>query len=121
MPGVAPASAITCPSFSVLQREIRVFGSLHGLRAFFAWAFSWVAAPPRRTTTCSEYFDGVPAGEMVNGVQCQDVQKLTYAGRFLRRMHSNGSISTCPRRHARVSPSCTACLRQAGGWSSPVR
>lgn len=29
--------------------------------------------------TSSEYFDDVPAGEWRNGVQCQDVQNLTYA------------------------------------------
>lgn len=29
--------------------------------------------------TSSEYFDDVPAGEWCNGVQCQDVQNLTYA------------------------------------------
>jgi SAM-dependent methyltransferase len=29
--------------------------------------------------TSSEYFDQVPAGAFVDGVQCQDVQRLTYA------------------------------------------
>jgi len=29
--------------------------------------------------SCSEYFDGVPPGTWVDGVQCQDVQGLTYA------------------------------------------
>ena len=29
--------------------------------------------------TCSEYFDGIPLGEQVNGISCQDVQQLTYA------------------------------------------
>jgi len=29
--------------------------------------------------TCSEYFDDVPPGERRNGVQCQDVERLTYA------------------------------------------
>jgi hypothetical protein len=29
--------------------------------------------------TVSEYYDGVPPGEYHNGVQCQDVEKLTYA------------------------------------------
>jgi SAM-dependent methyltransferase len=29
--------------------------------------------------TSSEYFDNVPVGEWSNGVQCQDVQNLTYA------------------------------------------
>jgi SAM-dependent methyltransferase len=28
---------------------------------------------------CSEYFDGVPPGEYRNGVQCQDVMRLTYS------------------------------------------
>jgi SAM-dependent methyltransferase len=31
------------------------------------------------TLTCSEYYDGVPPGAFANGVQCQDVQHLTYA------------------------------------------
>jgi len=29
--------------------------------------------------TCSEYFEDVPRGEFHNGVQCQDVQQLTFA------------------------------------------
>lgn len=29
--------------------------------------------------TCSEYFDGVPPGGYRNGVQCQDVERLTHA------------------------------------------
>lgn len=28
--------------------------------------------------TCSEYFRGVPSGTMVNGVRCEDVQRLTF-------------------------------------------
>ncbi|MDH3329816.1 MAG: class I SAM-dependent methyltransferase [Desulfobulbaceae bacterium] len=31
-----------------------------------------------RTLTCSEYFEGVKPGDYKNGVQCQDVQKLTF-------------------------------------------
>lgn len=30
------------------------------------------------TLTCSEFLDGVTPGKFLNGVQCQDVQKLTY-------------------------------------------
>jgi len=29
--------------------------------------------------TCSEFFDGIPSGIVVDGVQCQDVQQLTHA------------------------------------------
>jgi SAM-dependent methyltransferase len=36
--------------------------------------------------TSSEYFDDVPAGEWRDGIQCQDVQNLTYA---------NGSFDIC--------------------------
>jgi SAM-dependent methyltransferase len=31
------------------------------------------------TLACSEFFDGVASGEVHEGVQCQDVQRLTYA------------------------------------------
>jgi SAM-dependent methyltransferase len=31
-----------------------------------------------RHLTCSEYFDDVPLGEFRNGIQCQDVERLTY-------------------------------------------
>ena len=31
---------------------------------------------------CSEYFDGVAPGEFSNGIQCQDVQQLTYSDEF---------------------------------------
>lgn len=34
--------------------------------------------PKSRTLTCSEYFAGVAQGDYKNGVQCQDVQQLTY-------------------------------------------
>lgn len=33
-----------------------------------------------RSAVCSEYFEHVDPGEFNNGVQCQDVQKLTYPG-----------------------------------------
>lgn len=31
-----------------------------------------------RSLTCSEYFEGVQPGDYKDGIQCQDVQKLTY-------------------------------------------
>jgi SAM-dependent methyltransferase len=31
------------------------------------------------TLTCSEYYDGSAPGDVRNGIQCQDVQHLTYA------------------------------------------
>lgn len=30
--------------------------------------------------TCSEYFDDLPSGQWRRGIQCQDVQQLTYPG-----------------------------------------
>ncbi len=72
------ASAITMSLVSVLQKEIGVLGSLHVYELSSRGSLlRWLRRHAGRVT-CSEYFDGVPAGEMVNGVQCQDVQKLTY-------------------------------------------
>jgi SAM-dependent methyltransferase len=73
------ASAITMSLVSVLQREL---GSLADLHVYELSSRGPLLGWLRRHTgriTCSEYFDGVPVGEMVNGVQCQDVQQLTYA------------------------------------------
>jgi SAM-dependent methyltransferase len=72
------ASAITMSLVSVLQEEIRVIGSLHVYELSARGPLlAWLRRHAGRVTY-SEYFDGVSAGEMVNGVQCQDVQKLTY-------------------------------------------
>lgn len=72
------ASAITMSLVSVLKKEIVVLGSLHVYELSSRGPLlGWLRRHAGRVT-CSEYFDGVPAGEMANGVQCQDVQKLTY-------------------------------------------
>jgi hypothetical protein len=69
------ASATTMSLVSVLQKEIGVFGSLHVYELSSRGPLlGWLRRHVGRIT-CSEYFDGVPAGEMVNGVQCQDVRR----------------------------------------------
>lgn len=73
------ASAITMSLVSVLREEI---GGLSGLHVYEMSSrgplVDWLRRRAARVT-CSEYFDGVPPGERVGGVQCQDVQRLTYA------------------------------------------
>jgi SAM-dependent methyltransferase len=72
-------SAITMSLVSVLRSEI---GGLAGLHVYELSSrgplVDWLKRNAGRVT-CSEFFDGVPSGTMVNGIQCQDVQKLTYA------------------------------------------
>lgn len=73
------ASAISMSHVSVLREEV---SSLAGLHVYELSARGPLVKWLRRHTgkvTCSEYLDGVPAGETVGGVQCQDVQRLTYA------------------------------------------
>jgi len=73
------ASAITMSLVSVLEKEV---GALGDLRVCELSSRRPLVSRLRRRAgrfTCSEYFDGVPLGEVVNGVQCQDVQRLTYA------------------------------------------
>jgi len=64
---------------SILRQEL---GSLENLHVYELSSRGPLVAWLRRhagQVTCSEYFDGVGAGETLNGVQCQDVQLLTYA------------------------------------------
>jgi SAM-dependent methyltransferase len=73
------ASAITMSHVSVLRAEV---GNLGGLHVYELSARGSLVEWLRRHAgklTCSEYLDGVPAGETVGGVQCQDVRRLTYA------------------------------------------
>lgn len=72
------ASAITMSLVAVLRTEI---GSLAGLHVYELSSRGPLVEWLRRNTgrlTCSEFFDGASPGQMVNGVQCQDVQHLTY-------------------------------------------
>lgn len=73
------ASAITMSLVSVLEKEVGSCGDRHVYELSSRGPLvEWLRRHAGRVT-CSEYFDGVPAGEVVNGVQCQDVQNLTYA------------------------------------------
>jgi SAM-dependent methyltransferase len=73
------ASAITMSLVSVLQQELRSLADLHVYELSSRGPLvDWLRGHAGQVT-CSEYFDGVGAGEMVNRVQCQDVQALTYA------------------------------------------
>lgn len=47
--------------------ELSSRGALHGF-----------LAKESGTLTCSEFFDDTPPGKWLNGVQCQNVEKLTY-------------------------------------------
>ena len=73
------ASGITMALVSVLHEEI---GSLAGLHVYELSAqgplVAWLRGNAGRLT-CSEWFDGANPGQMVDGVQCQDVQHLTFA------------------------------------------
>jgi SAM-dependent methyltransferase len=73
------SSAITMSHVSVLREEVR---SLAGLHVYELSAkgplLDWLRLHAAKVT-CSEYLDGVAAGETVGGVQCQDVRRLTYA------------------------------------------
>ena len=72
-------SAITMSLVSVLRLEIGNLATLHDYELSSRGPLvNWL----RRSAgcvTCSEYFDGVPLGETVKNVQCEDVQQLTYA------------------------------------------
>ncbi len=73
------ASAITMSLVSVLEKEVGALGALHVYELSSRGPLvSWLRRRAGRLT-CSEYFEGVPLGEVVNGVKCQDVQRLTYA------------------------------------------
>lgn len=64
---------------AVLREEV---GGLRGLHVYELSARGPLVEWLRRNAgklTCSEYLDDVPAGETVDGVQCQDVQRLTHA------------------------------------------
>ena len=73
------ASAVTMSLVSVLRDEI---GRLDGFKVYELSSrgplVNWLHRHAERVI-CSEYFDGVPLGQMMNSVQCQDVQQLTYA------------------------------------------
>jgi SAM-dependent methyltransferase len=73
------ASAITLSMVAVLKSERRGFRTerVHELSSrgpLFDYLRRQVAA-----LTCSEYFEDVAPGERRGGVQCQDVQRLTFA------------------------------------------
>ena len=73
------ASGITMAVVSVLREEV---GSLRGLHVYELSSrgplVDWLRRQAGRLT-CSEWFDGASPGQMVDGVQCQDVQRLTFA------------------------------------------
>lgn len=73
------ASAITMSLVSVLQSEIGELAALHVYELSSRGPLvNWLGRRAGKLT-CSEYFDDVPPGSQANGVQCQDVQRLTYA------------------------------------------
>jgi SAM-dependent methyltransferase len=73
------ASGVTMALVAVLRREV---GALDGLHVYELSSrgplVDWLRRHAGRVT-CSEWFDGASPGEMVGGVQCQDVQRLTFA------------------------------------------
>jgi len=64
---------------SVLREEVAGLAGLHVYELSAQGALvEWLRRHAGRVT-CSEWFDGARPGQMVGGVQCQDVQRLTFA------------------------------------------
>jgi SAM-dependent methyltransferase len=64
---------------SVLRSETGSLADLHVYELSSRGPLvDWLKRNADRVTG-SEFFDGVASGTMVNGIQCQDVQKLTHA------------------------------------------
>jgi SAM-dependent methyltransferase len=73
------ASGITMALVSVLQREVGSLAALHVYELSSRGPLvEWLRRHAGRLT-CSEWFDGASPGQMVDGIQCQDVQRLTFA------------------------------------------
>lgn len=73
------ASAISMSQVSVLREEVSGLAGLHVYELSARGPLvNWLRRHAGKVT-CSEYLDGIPAGETVGGVQCQDVRRLTYA------------------------------------------
>ena len=73
------ASAATMSHVSVLRAEVGNPAKLHVYELSARGPLvRWLRRHAGKLT-CSECFDGVSPGTMVDGVQCQDVQRLTHA------------------------------------------
>ena len=73
------ASGITMALVSVLREEVGGLGGLHVYELSSRGPLvDWLRRNAGRLT-CSEWFDGATPGQIVDGVQCQDVQNLTFA------------------------------------------
>ncbi len=72
------ASTITLSLIAVLQQVVR---DLHNKEVCELSSRGPLVKYLRKNSkklTCSEYFESIAPGEYYNGVQCQDVQRLTY-------------------------------------------
>ena len=73
------ASGITMALVSVLRDEVPCLAELHVYELSAQGPLvEWMRRHAGRLT-CSEWLDGARPGEIVGGVQCQDVQRLTFA------------------------------------------
>jgi SAM-dependent methyltransferase len=73
------ASGITMAVVAVLRDEVDGLDGLHVYELSSRGPLvEWLRRRAGRLT-CSEWFDGASPGEMVDGVMCQDVQRLTFA------------------------------------------
>lgn len=73
------ASGITMALVAVLREEVGDLDDLHVYELSSRGPLvDWLRRHAGRVT-CSEWFDGASRGQMVDGVQCQDVQQLTFA------------------------------------------
>jgi SAM-dependent methyltransferase len=73
------ASGITMALVSVLRAEVSGLDRLHVYELSSRGPLvDWLRRHAGRLT-CSEWFDGASPGQIVDGVQCQDVQQLTFA------------------------------------------
>lgn len=72
------ASTVTMSMVDVLRRAVPDLRSKSVYELSARGPLFQYLARNAGSLTCSEYFDNVRPGEFLNGIQCQDVQQLTY-------------------------------------------
>lgn len=77
--GRCGASVITQSFVDVLRQHCGDFSQLDTCELSAAGPLVNWLRPRVRSLTCSEFFDDVEAGSVHDGIQCQNVQSLTYA------------------------------------------
>lgn len=72
------ASAVTMSMVSVLRHKVPNLQSMSVYEISARGPLFRFLLKNAKQLTCSEYLDDVPPGQTKNGIQCQDVQKLTF-------------------------------------------